>query len=128
GMAPRRRLVARVVHRGVSALGLAQVRRRGLRDRVVDLALNLSLVLELVSHLCLQYQRQALADADADSSQSITTAPALELVSELAEDAHSGSPERMSQRDRATIGIHLVGVQILPLRHVRETLRRKCLV
>src|SRR5215211_2059871 len=76
----------------------------------------------------LNHHRQALADTDADGGYSVAAAAALQLVREATEDTHAGGAERVADRDRATVRVDRLRVEIPPLRDVRQALRREGLV
>ena len=100
-----RRLVARVVERGMASRVVAES-----------------------GHTRLQHDREALADADADRRDAVLPAVGLERVGERAEDAPAGRAERVADGDRAAVDVHALGVEVLPLAHAGERLRGERLV
>lgn len=59
----------------------------------------------------LQQQRNTLSTSDAGRSDGSLQVLALQLVHQMTGDARSGRSQRVSQRDRTTVQIELVGVE-----------------
>src|SRR2546421_6840430 len=68
-----------------------------------------------------------LADAHAEGRQAVTAVAASELVEERDHETGAAHPERMAERDRAAVHVHLLLVQA-ELADDDETLRRERLV
>src|SRR5215471_5490908 len=77
---------------------------------------------------CLENDGQALTDADADRCEAVATALALQVVGERTENADARASERVTDRDRAAVGVEDLGIEIGPVGHARERLRRERLI
>src|SRR5580692_1220065 len=71
----------------------------------------------------------ALTHSDAHGAEGVTAAAALELIDRGGCEARAAGAERMAERDRAALGIHMGGiVRDLELAQHGERLGRECLV
>ena len=59
----------------------------------------------------LERRRLALADADAERREAVAAAAAAQLVQQRDDEPRAAHPERMAERDRAAVHVHLLGVE-----------------
>ena len=76
-----------------------------------------------------QRERDALSDADAHGRQRMAAAAPLQFLGRGQREARAGHAERMAERDRAAVGVHLGSIVGEPeLAQHREALRGEGLV
>ena len=76
----------------------------------------------------MQHHGEALADADADRRDAVAAAAAAQLVRQRAEDPRAGGAEWMPDRDRASIDVDALRIEVGPLSNARERLSGEGLV
>src|SRR5205085_2500991 len=77
--------------------------------------------------LALEERRLALTHADAEGGEPVVPAAAAQLVQERDDEPRAAHPERMAERDRAAVHVHLLLVEP-ELADDDEALRRERLV
>src|SRR5438128_323100 len=57
------------------------------------------------------YDRQRLTSTDAETRDAMAAAPCFQCIEKRREDARARRPERMAQRHRSAVHVHLLGIQ-----------------